>query len=153
MSIGTLCAQGRTMTFTSVTDAKFFVYLNGRLQNERSTGMITLNNLEDKEYHVRIVIDDPFVVAATKRIRPGENGCEYSVRFNAVREKVELKKVDTRTRRSEESSWVGESGSSTAEPTSEPTTPHHHSIIRRNSYQDTTAEIIINTPRSLRIEQ
>ena len=64
--------QGRSITFTSVTDAKFFVYINGRLQNEKSTGMLTINNLEDKEYHVRIVIDDPFEVAATQRIRPDE---------------------------------------------------------------------------------
>lgn len=141
------------MTFTSVTDAKFFVYLNGRLQNERSTGMITLNNLEDKEYHVRIVIDDPFEVAATKRIRPDENGCEYSVRFNAVKEKVELKKIDTHGRHREESSWTSESGNSTPEPATEPTTPRRRSTIRRNSYQDTTAERIINTPRSLHLEQ
>ena len=148
MSLGSLWAQGRTMSFTSVTDAKFFVYLNGKLQNERSTGMITLNNLEDKEYHVRIVIDDPFEVATTKRIRPDEKGCEYTVRFNAVREKVELKKSDSRSRRNEESSWASET---TTKQDNEASTQQNNNSstrkrysIRHNTYEDTATVKVLN---------
>ena len=143
--IGALYAQGRTITFTSVTDAKFFVYLNGRLQNQRSTGMITLRDLEDKEYHVRIVIDDPFEVATTMRIRPDEKGCEYTVRFNAVRERVYLKKSDSRRSNDEESSWVQESQGSAADSPQETSSPRKRTSVRRTGSQDTATERVINT--------
>ena len=145
LCFGNLFGQRRTMTFTSVTDAKFFVYLNGRLQNERSTGMITLNNLEDKEYHVRIVIDDPFEVATTRKIRPDENGCEYTVRFNAVRERVDLKKSDRRHGRSEESGWTPETTNAETATTPDSDRPRRHQSIRRNENPDTATERIVNT--------
>lgn len=85
-----MLAQERSLSFTSVNSARFFVYLNGRLQNEKSVGTITLRGLEDKEYHVRIVIDDPFVVATTKKMRPSPGKNEWTVDFNAVRERIYL---------------------------------------------------------------
>ena len=141
---GSLFAQGRTLTFTSVTDAKFFVYLNGRLQNERSTGMVTLRGLEDKEYHVRIVIDDPYEVAATKRIRPDADGSEYTVRFNAVRERVYLKKSNSNSRRDSESVWIDDGQSpSQAEP-SQPASPRQRTSIRHNTFDDTASQRVVN---------
>ena len=140
-----LFAQERSITFTSVTDAKFFVYLNGRLQNERSTGMITINNLEDKEYHFRIVIDDPFEVATTKRIRPDANGCEYTVRFNAVRERVYLKKSEFNSRRDNENIWTDDSHVSSTPSPAEPSKSRKHSTIRRNSYEDTATERVVKS--------
>ena len=86
-------AQERSLSFTSVNSARFFVYLNGRLQNEKSVGSITLKGLEDKEYHVRIVIDDPYVVATTKKMRPAPGNYEWTVDINAVRERVYLREA------------------------------------------------------------
>lgn len=145
LSFGGLFAQGRTLTFTSVTDAKFFVYINGKLQNEHSKGIVTVNNLEDKEYHVRIVIDDPFVVATTKRIRPDAGGSEYTVRFNAVREKVYLKKSDSRSNREEESNWTYEKQNTADDTPAKTSEPRKRKSIRRNEYSDTATEKIINT--------
>lgn len=144
-SCATLFAQGRSVTFTSVTDAKFFVYLNGKLQNEHSTGMITLRDLEDKEYHVRIVIDDPFEVATTKRIRPDANGSEYTVRFNAVRERVDLKKSDSRSSRDDESLWRAETPESATPSPSESETPKKRTTIRHNTYNDTASQRALNS--------
>jgi len=86
----TVAASGQSLSlsFTSKTEAKFFVYLNGRLQNEKSRGMLTINNLEDKDYHVRIVIDDPYEVAYTQTFRPSAKHNSYTVEFNPVRERV-----------------------------------------------------------------
>lgn len=142
---GSLLAQGRTLTFTSVTDAKFFVYLNGRLQNEQSSGMVTLRDLDDKEYHVRIVIDDPYEVAATKRIRPDAGGCEYTVRFNAVRERVYLKKSNSRSGRDSESTWTGDSQSPSQTEPSQPTTPRKRTTIRHNTFDDTASRHMVNS--------
>lgn len=76
------------LTFFSDNEVRFFIYLNGKLQNENSTGRITLNGLEDKPYHVRIVMDDPFEVAATRTMRPGKASEEYIVSFNPVKERI-----------------------------------------------------------------
>lgn len=78
------------LTFFSDSEVRFFVYLNGKLQNETSTGRITLNGLEDKPYHVRIVMDDPFEAAATRTIRPSKAPEEYIVDFNPVKERVHI---------------------------------------------------------------
>ena len=140
--------QGRSLTFTSITDAKFFVYINGRLQNEKSTGMLTINNLEDKEYHVRIVIDDPFEVAATQRIRPEEKGSEYTVRFNAVRERVYIKKSDSRKTRRDESSWIGaEQTVTTPEKSEETAEKSKRRTLRQDSYEDTATQRVVNKIR------
>lgn len=91
----TLSAQDLSLTFTSETDARFFVYVNGRLHNERPAGMVTLSGLEEKDYHIRIVIDDPYEVSVTKTLRPDGKHDDYSVRFNAVRERVYLKRASS----------------------------------------------------------
>ena len=83
-----LGAQNLSLSFFSQTDAKFFVYVNGKLQNSQSSGNVTVDNLEDKEYHVRIVIDDPYEVATTRTLRPSASKSRYLVNFNAVRERV-----------------------------------------------------------------
>ena len=85
-------ASDLALTFTSQTEARFFVYLNGKRQNEKSVGMLTLRHLEDKKYHVRIVIDDPFEVATTCTLRPSATRNEYAVLFNPVRERVYVKR-------------------------------------------------------------
>ncbi|MDY5968557.1 MAG: hypothetical protein SPJ13_00855 [Bacteroidales bacterium] len=97
--------EGLSMTFTSQTEAKFFIYLNGQLQNKKSTGSITLCNLEDKRYHVRIVMDDPFEIAATATIRPNKDKTQYAVLFNPVRERIYVKQGKDKW---EEGGWYGE---------------------------------------------
>ena len=138
-----LRAQEQTLTFMSVTDAKFFVYLNGKLQNERSSGRVVIRGLEEKEYHVRIVIDDPFEVAVTRTLKPDSKHNEYTVQFNAVRERVYLKAAKTSR---EESLWVpSESEASTTvveEPADE---PEHRTPLRRNTFKDSTSRSIVNS--------
>ncbi|MCR4828961.1 MAG: hypothetical protein K5864_05805 [Bacteroidales bacterium] len=85
--------QNQSLHFISMNDARFFVYVNGKLQNERAAGMYTVNGLEDKEYHIRIVIDDPFTIAVTKTIRPDAKHREWTVEFNAVKERVYLREA------------------------------------------------------------
>lgn len=85
--------QNLKLSFMSESGARFFVYLNGKLQNEKSVGLISFNNLEDKPYHVRIVIDDPYQMTATKRLRPSDRKYEYSVNFNSVRERIYIKRL------------------------------------------------------------
>ena len=141
---GTCLAQERTLTFTSATDAKFFVYLNGKIQNERPTGMLTINKLEDKEYHLRIVIDDPYEVAVTKRIRPDERGSEYTVHFNAVRERVYVKKKKRRNadeEPDEETPAVSEQHSDAAQ---QPSPKGKHASIRPSQQADSLAGKNIN---------
>lgn len=86
----TIWGQNLSLSFFSQTDAKFFVYVNGKLQNSQSSGNVTVNNLENKEYHIRIVIDDPYEVATTQTLRPSPSKSKYLVNFNAVRERVYL---------------------------------------------------------------
>lgn len=83
--------QNLKLSFMSQSGARFYVYLNGKLQNQSSVGNITLQHLEDKEYHVRIEIDDPYQMVCTRRMRPSEQNYEYTVNFNAVRERIYLK--------------------------------------------------------------
>ena len=98
------------MTFTSQTEARFYLYLNGKLQNEQPSGSVTLRGLGDKAYHVRIVMDDPFEVAATLTLRPGQEAAQYDVEFNPVRERVYV----TRAK-------AGQQGSEEEQPPSPPT--------------------------------
>ena len=139
--VQSLCAQKHSLTFTSVSDTKFFVYLNGRLQNEKSSGMVTLQDLEEKEYHVRIVIDDPFEVAVTRRIKPDGKHNEYTVLFNAVRERVYLRPAKSD---GNESEWIPDTTQvapplDTDQPKPEPRTP-----LRRSSHNDTITQNVIN---------
>ena len=80
--------QSLSLTFTSATEARFYVYLNGILQNERGRQEVTINGLRSRKYHIRIVMDDPYQVAITKSIKPSERNSKYSVRFNPVRERI-----------------------------------------------------------------
>ena len=80
-------SASHSLTFTSQTEVKFFLYINGKLQNSTSKGSITVNNLESKAYHVRIVMDDPFQVATTLTVKPS-NKNQYSILFNPVKERI-----------------------------------------------------------------
>ncbi|MBQ9473231.1 MAG: hypothetical protein IJU81_02330 [Bacteroidales bacterium] len=80
--------QSLSLTFTSVTEARFHVYLNGVLQNEQSRQEVTINGLRSRKYHIRIVMDDPYQVAVTKSIKPSGRNNKYSVKFNPVRERI-----------------------------------------------------------------
>lgn len=80
--------SGLSLTFTSETEVKFFIYVNGQLQNKKSTGRLTINGLEDKPYHIRIVMDDPFEIVTTRTMRPSKTASEYSVCFNPIRERI-----------------------------------------------------------------
>lgn len=107
----TATGEGLSMTFTSQTEVKFYVYLNGQLQNQKSTGSITLRNLEDKRYHVRIVMDDPFEIATTATIRPSRTKTQYAVLFNPVRERIYVKRGKEEAA---EGGWYGEPLADTA---------------------------------------
>lgn len=145
-------AQDLKLTFTSVTDAKFFVYVNGHLQNERSSGMVTVRGLEDKEYHVRIVIDDPFEVATTRSIRPDPKRSDYTVQFNAVRERVYLKAA--KASRKEEEQWQpsSEADNTTSVNTGE-AKPRPHPTLRRSLDNDAESQQVINRLRQQGIEE
>ena len=146
-------AQGLSLTFTSVTDAKFFVYLNGTLQNERSSGMVTVNGLEEKEYHFRIVIDDPFEVAVTRTIKPDAKHSEYTVQFNAVRERVYLKPAATPSRRQqEENLWVPQEENTVVQPTAQEP-PKQRATLRRDNEGDTATRRILNRIKTQTIEE
>ena len=147
-------AQEQTLTFTSITDAKFFVYLNGKLQNERSSGMVKLNGLEEKDYHIRIVIDDPFEVAVTRTIKPDPKHNEYTVQFNAVRERVYLKPAVNSPRGKDEDNnlWIPQ------DPTPPDTiaTTHTQSprtSIRRTDTSDTATRQKTNRIRTQTTEE
>ena len=88
---GIALGQSLKLSFMSESGARFYVYLNGKLQNETSVGIITIDSLEDKEYHVRIEIDDPYQMVCTQKMRPSATRYEYTVNFNAVRERIYLK--------------------------------------------------------------
>lgn len=139
--------QQHTLTFTSTTDAKFFVYLNGVLQNKRSSGMVTLKSLEDKDYHIRIVIDDPFEVAVTRTIRPDPKHSEYTVHFNAVKERVYLKAAKTQR---EENQWIPNEGQEEAtESESETNTqPKARPALRRHTDSDADSKLLIKHIRT-----
>ena len=66
----TLKAQNLSLTFTSVTDAKFFLYVNGVLQNQQSKGMVTVKGLESKEMDKTIgsliALEDKFTQTENK---------------------------------------------------------------------------------------
>ena len=137
-------AQDLSLTFTSVTDAKFFVYLNGTLQNQRSSGMVTLKNLEDKDYHIRIVIDDPFEVAVTRTIRPDAKRNEYTVKFNAVRERVYLKLADNEDKRQDEDNnlWIPQDPQPPAQSEESNTENTERKSIRRSQESDTAKSLL-----------
>ena len=161
LSFGTVRAQDETLTFTSITDAKFFVYLNGALQNERSSGMVTIKGLEQKEYHIRIVIDDPFEVAVTRTIKPDPKHREYTVQFNAVRERVYLKPATTSSRSQEEDNnlWIQEEDNNLwipqdpAPADTQATAPtKSRTSIRRHDISDTATKQVINRIRTETLE-
>lgn len=110
---GVAMCQNLRLSFMSESGARFFVYLNGKLQNESSVGNITIDNLENKEYHVRIEIDDPYQMVCTQNLRPSETQYEYSVNFNAVRERIYIKPV----RESRRERAIQEQPSSSNQPT------------------------------------
>lgn len=150
----TATAQDLSLTFTSVTDAKFFVYVNGHLYNERSSGMVTVNDLEDKEYHIRIVIDDPFEVAVTRTIKPDPKHNEYTVQFNAVRERVYLKPAATPSRRQEENNlWMPQENNQPEQPQADQPKPKPRTTVRRNNESDTATNRILNHLRTITIEE
>lgn len=144
-----LQAQELSLTFTSVSDAKFFVYLNGKLQNPRSSGMVTLNNLEDKDYHVRIVIDDPYEVQLTRTLRPSPTRSEYTVLFNAVRERIYLRPVKSE-RGDEQQYRPSDSGRAPEMESPAPTaTPQRHAAtLRRTNQHDSVTQRILNRVRT-----
>lgn len=141
-----LGAQTHTLTFTSITDAKFFVYVNGKLQNQKSSGMVTVGGLEEKKYHIRIVIDDPFEVAVTSTIKPDGKHNEYTVQFNAVRERVYLKPAKEQTERR---IWQDDEEAEAAAPApaSSEQTPRQRTTVRRQRFQDTATQRIVNHVR------
>lgn len=140
-------AQDMSLTFTSVTDAKFYVYLNGVLQNQKSSGMVTLKGLEEKEYHVRIVVDDPFMVATTRKIKPDKKHSEYTVRFNAVKERVDLKLAKNSDNEYTEWQPAETSEQPAAEP--EPSQPNTPKVsIRKTDTGDTATQRIVNRLRT-----
>lgn len=150
----TATAQDLSLTFTSVTDAKFFVYVNGHLYNERSSGMVTVNDLEDKDYHIRIVIDDPFEVAVTRTIKPDPKHNEYTVQFNAVRERVYLKPAATPSRRQEENNlWMPQENNQPEQPQANQPKPKPRTTVRRNNESDTATNRILNHLRTITIEE
>ena len=149
-----LHSQDLQLTFTSATDAKFFVYLNGKLQNEKSTGMVTIKNLEDKDYHIRIVIDDPFEVAVTRTIKPDPKHNEYTVQFNAVRERVYLKPAATPSRRQEENNlWMPQENNQPEQPQADQPKPKPRTTVRRDNESDTATNRILNHLRTITIEE
>ena len=137
-------AQEQTLTFTSASDAKFFVYINGKLQNQKSSGMVTVKGLEEKEYHVRVVVDDPFEIATIQSIKPDNKHNEYLVYFNAVRERVSLKPAKGPR---EEVEWQPEQDTATNAAPPEPTKPTPKVSIRPNNNSDTTTQRIIKNVR------
>ncbi|MBP5548570.1 MAG: hypothetical protein J6X58_06760 [Bacteroidales bacterium] len=145
---GMVSAQGLRLTFTSMSDAKFFVYINGKLQNERASGMVTINDLEDKDYHVRIVIDDPFEIAVTQTIRPAPKRSDYTVQFNAVRERVYLKLA--KVQRDEPLWQPEETEQSTTVDNNSEEKPKSRSrtTIKRTSFEDTATQQVINKIRT-----
>ena len=150
----TATAQDLSLTFTSVTDAKFFVYVNGHLYNERSSGMVTVNDLEDKDYHIRIVIDDPFEVAVTRTIKPDPKHNEYTVQFNAVRERVYLKPAATPSRRQEENNlWMPQENNQPEQPQADQPKPKPRTTVRRDNESDTATNRILNHLRTITIEE
>lgn len=142
-----LGAQTHTLTFTSITDAKFFVYVNGKLQNQKSSGMVTVGGLEEKKYHIRIVIDDPYEVAVTSTIKPDGKHNEYTVQFNAVRERVYLKPAKEQT---ELRIWEDneEAEAAAPAPSSSEQTPRQRTTVRRQRFQDTATQRIVNHVRT-----
>ena len=150
--IGISCAnaQEQTLTFTSASDAKFFVYLNGTLQNEKSSGMVTLRGLEEKEYHLRIVIDDPFEVAVTRRIKPDKRHNEYAVLFNAVKERVYLKPVKAEN---DEQIWLPDTNTSQTIQPVENTPKKQHNSLKRRDQADTATRRMVNTIHQVVIEE
>ena len=140
--------QALSLTFRSITDAKFYVYMNGRLQNTKPSGMVTIGGLEDKDYHIRIVIDDPYAVAVTKRIKPNPNQSEYTVQFNPVREIVYIRPYKTDDK---PVYWDDEPQSVTTYDTTA-NAPASRSI-RRHSFVDSASHRIVNRVRTNIIDE
>ena len=146
-------AQELSLTFTSITDAKFFVYINGKLQNQESSGMVTVRGLEEKDYHVRIVIDDPFEVAVTRTIKPDAKHSEYTVQFNAVRERVYLKAASSARQQEDNNLWVPQENTTQEQATETATAAKQRASLKREQTSDTATQRILNHLRTQTIEE
>lgn len=148
----TFClSQDYSITFTSVSDAKFYIYLNGELQNEHPSGMVTLKHLDNKDYHLRLVVDDPFEISLTRTIRPSSKCPEYLVVFNAVKERVYIKPAK---KEQETAIWQEDDDSETSPATSpEPAAPRKRTTIRRDNIGDTATQQIMKRIRTQTLEE
>lgn len=146
-------AQELSLTFTSITDAKFFVYVNGKLQNEQSSGMVTVRGLEEKDYHVRIVVDDPFEVAVTRTIKPDAKHSEYTVQFNAVRERVYLKAVSSSRQQEDNNLWIPQENSQPEQTAETTTAAKQRASLKRVQTSDTATQRILNRLRTPTVEE
>ena len=116
--------------------------------------MVTVNGLEDKDYHIRIVIDDPFEVAVTRTIKPDPKHSEYTVQFNAVRERVYLKPAATPSRRQEENNlWMPQENNQPEQQQADQPKPRPRTTVRRNNESDTATNRILNHLRTITIEE
>ncbi|MCR5193626.1 MAG: hypothetical protein K6D59_10010 [Bacteroidales bacterium] len=138
-----LKAQELSLTFTSVTDAKFYLYINGVLQNQKSRGMVTVKGLESKEYHIRVVIDDPYEIASTLTIKPDAKHSEYTVRFNAVKERVYVKPA-SRPRKSGDEEWQPSEAQETASVVNEEKPRSKHKSLLPDNMQDSATQRVMN---------
>lgn len=146
-------AQELSLTFTSITDAKFFVYVNGKLQNEQSSGMVTVRGLEEKDYHVRIVVDDPFEVAVTRTIKPDAKHSEYTVQFNAVRERVYLKAVPSSRQQEDNNLWIPQENPQPEQTAETTTATKQRASLKREQTSDTATQRILNRLRTPTVEE
>ncbi len=146
-------AQELSLTFTSITDAKFFVYVNGKLQNEQSSGMVTVRGLEEKDYHVRIVVDDPFEVAVTRTIKPDAKHSEYTVQFNAVRERVYLKAASSSRQQEDNNLWIPQENSQPEQTAETTTAAKQRASLKRVQTSDTATQRILNRLRTPTVEE
>lgn len=103
-------AQQNSITFTSLSDARYYFYINGELQNDKAVSTITFNNLEAKDYLFRIVVDDPYEVAVIKTLRPSTTKNRYTLLFNPVKERIILE--TEKAERNNPSNTIGNSRSS-----------------------------------------
>lgn len=96
-SAGWACAQSLSLEFTSLSEARFFFYLNGKRINESPVGHIIIPNLPDAKQHLRIVVDDPYSVTLTRSFRPSEKKNAYDLLFNPVKERILVSRAKMET--------------------------------------------------------
>lgn len=113
LAAGYVFAQGFSISFNSQSEARFYFYINGQLYNETPVASITINNLDDKDYLFRIVVDDPYAVQVIKSLRPSASGARYNLLFNPVQERI----IVTSQRGRQEASPSSASSAKAAAPT------------------------------------